>query len=92
MPVADRLVSLSQKRITRDHRMQRLKADLVKLRAERESSAKELAETYGMKVDEVRRRMMTSALVKKRRKPNLHNAKMSRIASILNAGMCLVIL
>ncbi|KAJ7209893.1 hypothetical protein B0H12DRAFT_971763, partial [Mycena haematopus] len=45
-----------------------------------------LAEKHGMKVKEVRRRMLSSSTFKTKRKVSLYNAKISRIMADLNGG------
>lgn len=74
------------KRAAKNNRIQRLNAELAQMREEREARIIELSKAYLMKPDEVRRRMLASSLVKPKRKPSLHNAKMRRIALELNKG------
>ncbi|KAJ7462184.1 hypothetical protein B0H11DRAFT_2241336 [Mycena galericulata] len=54
--------------------------------AEREERAVELAEKHGIKLKEVRRRMMALSTYKKSRKPSLYNAKITAIMARLNEG------
>jgi hypothetical protein len=68
--------------------MQNLAADLDELEAEREERAQALSAKHGMKVKEVRRRMLSASTFKTRRKASLYNAKISRIMRNLNEGMC----
>ncbi|KAJ7797959.1 hypothetical protein B0H14DRAFT_2618410 [Mycena olivaceomarginata] len=54
-----------------------------------EERVQELAKKHGMKVHEVRRRMLGLSTYGARRKPSLYNAKVSRIMARLNAGRVL---
>ncbi|KAJ7337607.1 hypothetical protein DFH08DRAFT_812930 [Mycena albidolilacea] len=65
-------------------KMQNLAADLDELEAEREERAQALSAKHGMKVKEVRRRMLSASAFKTRRKASLYNAKISRIMRNLN--------
>ncbi|KAF8177171.1 hypothetical protein K438DRAFT_1978813 [Mycena galopus ATCC 62051] len=68
-------------------RLEALAADLNKWEAEREQRVHELAEKHGMKVDEVRCRMLLLSTYRMRRKLSLYNAKISRIMAGLNSGL-----
>ncbi|KAJ7300573.1 hypothetical protein DFH08DRAFT_631243, partial [Mycena albidolilacea] len=63
-----------------------LAEDLDAWEVEREERMQQLAEKHGMKVTEVRRRMLGLSTYGGRRKPSLYNAKVSRIMAGLNAG------
>ncbi|KAJ6469108.1 hypothetical protein DFH09DRAFT_1344907 [Mycena vulgaris] len=62
-------------------------ADVAAWEVEREEHAHELAERHGMKVKEVRRRMLSGTAFKQSRKPSLYNAKISRIMLDMNKGL-----
>ncbi|KAJ7484065.1 hypothetical protein B0H11DRAFT_2231797 [Mycena galericulata] len=66
--------------------IQDLLVDLDAWEAEREERAVELAEKHGVKLKEVRRRMMALSTFKKSRKPSLYNAKITAIMARLNEG------
>lgn len=68
-------------------KMAQLASDLNDWEVEREERAQELAERHGIKVKEVRRRMLASSVFKPKRKVSLYNAKISRLMKTLNAGM-----
>jgi hypothetical protein len=67
-------------------RLKALAEDLNAWEVEREERVKQLAEKHGMKVAEVRKRMLGLSTYGGRRKPSLYNAKVSRIMAGLNAG------
>ncbi|KAJ7790837.1 hypothetical protein B0H14DRAFT_2625609 [Mycena olivaceomarginata] len=67
-------------------RLKGLAEDLDAWEVEREERVQQLAEKHGMKVAEVRRRMLGLSTYGGRRKPSLYNAKVSRIMAGLNAG------
>ncbi|KAJ7636844.1 hypothetical protein FB45DRAFT_907471 [Roridomyces roridus] len=75
------------KKAAKNRQLEGLYAELDMLNAQRELAAVELSKTYKMKVEEVRRRMMTSAIVKGSREKQIHNAKMSHIAELVNADL-----
>ncbi|KAJ7782101.1 hypothetical protein B0H14DRAFT_3507366 [Mycena olivaceomarginata] len=67
-------------------RLKGLAEDLDAWEVEHEERVQQLAEKHGMKVAEVRRRMLGLSTYGGRRKPSLYNAKVSRIMAGLNAG------
>jgi hypothetical protein len=67
-----------------------LAADIEPWEADCEEHANALAEKHGLKVKEVRRRMLSSTTFKPRRKVSTYNAKISRIMTDLNEGKRLV--
>lgn len=73
-----------KRRAEKSSKMQRLADDLDALDAEREERALLLAAKHGIKIKEVRRRMLSSSVFKKRRKVSLYNAKISAIMARLN--------
>jgi hypothetical protein len=66
--------------------LEALAEDLKVWEEEREERMQELAKKHGMKVHEVRRRMLGLSTYGARRKPSLYNTKVSRIMARLNAG------
>ncbi|KAJ6499895.1 hypothetical protein DFH09DRAFT_1102817 [Mycena vulgaris] len=62
-------------------------ADLAAWEVEREERAQQLAEKHSMKVQEVRRRMLSTSAFKPKRKASLYNAKISRIMADINEGL-----
>ncbi|KAJ7121069.1 hypothetical protein C8R44DRAFT_877378 [Mycena epipterygia] len=68
-----------------EKKMQRLTADLDELEVEREERVQALLEKHGMKVKEVRRRMLSASGFKTRCTVSIYNAKISRIMRDLNA-------
>ncbi|KAJ7787489.1 hypothetical protein B0H14DRAFT_3505436 [Mycena olivaceomarginata] len=68
------------------NRAKALAADIELWEADREEHANALAEKHGLKVKEVRRRMLSSTTFKPRRKVSTYNAKISRIMTDLNEG------
>ncbi|KAJ6502985.1 hypothetical protein DFH09DRAFT_838543, partial [Mycena vulgaris] len=69
-----------------ESKMQALAADFDALDTEREQRAEELAVKHGMKLKEVRRRMLAASGFKTKRKVSLYNAKISKIMTDLNEG------
>ncbi|KAJ7436805.1 hypothetical protein B0H11DRAFT_1669462, partial [Mycena galericulata] len=67
--------------------MQLLADDLDALDAERQERARELAEKYGVKFKEVRRRMMASSSFTTERKVSLYNAKIVALAAQMNEDL-----
>ncbi|KAJ7846826.1 hypothetical protein B0H14DRAFT_3454093 [Mycena olivaceomarginata] len=65
-------------------RLDTLAADLDAWEVEREERVHELAEKHGMKLKEVRRRMLALSTYGVCRKPSSYNAKISRIMADLN--------
>ncbi|KAJ7878797.1 hypothetical protein B0H14DRAFT_3435395 [Mycena olivaceomarginata] len=78
--------SAARRRETGVKRLEALAEDLNVWEEEREERVQELAKKHGMKVHEVRRRMLGLSTYGARRKPSLYNAKVSRIMARLNAG------
>ncbi|KAJ7843240.1 hypothetical protein B0H14DRAFT_3868618 [Mycena olivaceomarginata] len=66
------------------NKMQNLAADLDGLEVEHEEHVQALSAKHGMKVKEVRRRMLSSSAFKTRRKASLYNTKISHIMRDLN--------
>ncbi|KAJ7146952.1 hypothetical protein C8R44DRAFT_864658 [Mycena epipterygia] len=66
-------------------KMHALAADLGVLETERDAMAEVLAQKHGMKIKEVRRRMLSSSTFKTSRRVSLYNAKISRVMATLNA-------
>lgn len=66
--------------------MQALATDLNALETECNTTAETLALKHGMKLKEVRRRMLSSTAFKSCRKVSLYNAKISHIMRTRNAG------
>lgn len=69
-----------------ESKMQALATDLNALETERNTTAETLALKHGMKLKEVRRRMLSSTAFKSCRKVSLYNAKISHIMRTRNAG------
>ncbi|KAJ7430371.1 hypothetical protein B0H11DRAFT_1722741, partial [Mycena galericulata] len=67
--------------------MQLLAYDLDALDAEREERARELAEKYGVKLKEVRRRMKASSNFTTERKVSLYNAKIVALTAQMNEDL-----
>ncbi|KAJ6480165.1 hypothetical protein C8R45DRAFT_933105 [Mycena sanguinolenta] len=66
--------------------LEALAEDLDAWEAKREQRVQELADKHGMKVKEVRRRMLGLSTYSVRRRVSLYNAKISCIMGRLNAG------
>ncbi|KAJ6463866.1 hypothetical protein DFH09DRAFT_1346988 [Mycena vulgaris] len=65
---------------------QSLAADLAAWEVEREERAQELSDKHGMKLKEVRRRMLSASAFKPKRKVSVYNAKIGRIMATENEG------
>ncbi|KAJ6600451.1 hypothetical protein DFH09DRAFT_1498048 [Mycena vulgaris] len=78
--------SALKRRTEKSSRMQDLADELDALDTEREERAVELSEKYGVKLKEVRRRMMASSGFATKRRVSLYNAKISAIMRDLNEG------
>ncbi|KAJ7741227.1 hypothetical protein B0H14DRAFT_3515335 [Mycena olivaceomarginata] len=83
---ANSRVTAEKKRAVTGNRAKALAADIELWEADREEHANALAEKHGLKVKEVRRRMLSSTTFKPRRKVSTYNAKISRIMTDLNEG------
>ncbi|KAJ7813010.1 hypothetical protein B0H14DRAFT_2605423 [Mycena olivaceomarginata] len=79
--------SAATRKKQRGNRLNALAQDLNVWEAERKERVQELAEKHGMKVAEVRRRMLALSAYGARRKPSTYNAKISRIMARLNMGV-----
>jgi hypothetical protein len=67
-------------------KVQSFTADLNSWELEREERAQQLSKKHGMKVKEVRRRMLSASSFKAKRGASLYNAKISRLMRDMNAG------
>ncbi|KAJ6524702.1 hypothetical protein DFH09DRAFT_1095966 [Mycena vulgaris] len=65
---------------------QSLATDLAAWEVEREERAQELSDKHGMKLKEVRRRMLSASAFKPKRKVSVYNAKIGRIMATENEG------
>ncbi|KAF8181395.1 hypothetical protein K438DRAFT_1767895 [Mycena galopus ATCC 62051] len=83
---ANSRATAEKKRAVTGNRAKALAGDIELWEAEREERAHALAERHGLKVKEVRRRMLSSTTFKPRRRVNPYNAKISRIMADLNEG------
>ncbi|KAJ7430375.1 hypothetical protein B0H11DRAFT_1943100 [Mycena galericulata] len=79
-------VTVGYKGSTKPSRMKALAVDLAAFEAEREQLARDLAEKHGVKLKEVRRRMLLSSGFTTKRRVSLYNAKISAIMADVNAG------
>ncbi|KAJ7134939.1 hypothetical protein C8R43DRAFT_956169 [Mycena crocata] len=75
----------TKRRTEKESKMEKLAADLKLWVQEREVRAQELAEKHGMKLKEVRRRMLAPTSFTPKRKVSLYNTKISCIMARLNA-------
>ncbi|KAJ7439193.1 hypothetical protein B0H11DRAFT_2254127 [Mycena galericulata] len=75
-----------QRRTEKSSRMRDLADELAAFNAERGQRALELSEKYGVKLKEVRRRMMASSGFTTKHRVSLYNAKISVIMRDLNEG------
>ncbi|KAF8128325.1 hypothetical protein K438DRAFT_2140505 [Mycena galopus ATCC 62051] len=79
--------SVARRREAGGKRLDALAEDLNTWEVEREERVHALAEKHGMKVLEVRRRMLALSTYGARRKVSTYNAKISRIMTELNADL-----
>ncbi|KAJ7445127.1 hypothetical protein B0H11DRAFT_2249551 [Mycena galericulata] len=68
-------------------RMQRLAEEMEVFDAEREERAKELSDKHGIRLKEVRRRMMASSCFATRRRVSLYNAKIVALTERMNEDL-----
>jgi hypothetical protein len=83
---ANARVTAEKKRVVTGNQAKALAADIELWETECEERAHSLAEKHGLKVKEVRRRMLLSTTFKPHRRVSPYNAKISRIMADLNDG------
>ncbi|KAJ7074922.1 hypothetical protein B0H15DRAFT_956968 [Mycena belliarum] len=81
---ANARATVEKRREAKTEKMSSLAADIKAWEDEREERIEELAEKYGMKAKEVRRRLLSASTFKPGRAPSLYNAKISAIMARLN--------
>ncbi|KAJ7441236.1 hypothetical protein FB451DRAFT_1414717 [Mycena latifolia] len=84
MSGANARATACKRKETKGSRMSDLARDVEAWEAEREERAQNLAEKYGMKVKEVRRRMLSASGFKTERKVSIYNAKISALMAKMN--------
>ncbi|KAJ7674358.1 hypothetical protein B0H17DRAFT_1208060 [Mycena rosella] len=85
-PGVNRRATSAKRGVETLNKMKLLAADLDKLEVEREDHAQALSDKHGMKIKEVRRRMLSASSFKTQHTVSLYNAKMSHIMCKLNEG------